>query len=135
MNMLESAGDISLHEDTCSDSDTDTNYIPAPLTSAGSRRGRKSTNDEQKRREISVAKLYLSLRSSDRGWTLSGRLGGQTSVRATSINNFSGIDISQPTPSVSLSLCLLIFSWYHGMFGVTCMTTLNFAKLLAIPAV
>ena len=37
-------------------------------------------------------------------WCISGRLGEQTSVRATSINNFSGIDISQPTLSVSLSV-------------------------------
>ena len=39
-------------------------------------------------------------------WTLSRRLGEQTSVRATPINNFSGIDISQPMPSVSLSVPL-----------------------------
>ena len=39
-------------------------------------------------------------------WGISGRLGEQTSVRATSINNFSGIDVSQPTPSVSLSVSL-----------------------------
>ena len=39
-------------------------------------------------------------------WGTSGRLGEQTSVRATSINNFSEIDVSQPTPSVFLSVSL-----------------------------
>ena len=40
---LESTGDISSHDDTCSDSDTDSNYVLEPSTSAGSRRGKKSS--------------------------------------------------------------------------------------------
>ena len=63
---FESAAVISSHDDTC-DSDTDSNYVLEPSTSAGSRRGKKSTNDEQKRKESSVAKLSLSLTTLDRG--------------------------------------------------------------------
>ena len=72
---FESAGSISSHDDTSSDSDTDSYYVLEPSTLAGSRRRKKSTNDKQKREESSVAKISLPLTTSDRGWTLSGRLG------------------------------------------------------------
>ena len=62
---LEPAGDISSHYDTCSDSDTDSNYVLEPTTSASSRIGKKYSNDEQKRKESSVAKLSLSLTTSN----------------------------------------------------------------------